>query len=103
MFLGMGRGNRGHLRFTPSAPLSEPSSILTDASLTAGTEPERDVDDVVSLSRGLGGMWTFGDGAAGESATTLSLSSADMTEAVSFFGGLSRRDFDTGPPRGAGV
>ena len=50
-----------------SIPLSVPSSILTDASLPAPTDPARDEAFVLTFSRDGTGMWTFGDGAAGDS------------------------------------
>jgi hypothetical protein len=75
---------RETLRFIASAPLSEPSSIFTEASLAAGTEPALEVL-VPTFNRDDAGIWTLGDGAAGDSATILSRSSADKTEALSAF------------------
>lgn len=80
---GMAR-RKGSPIHLASTPLSVPSSILTDVSLPAPTEPARDDAFVLTLRRDGTGMWTFGDGAAGDSAAALSRSSLTTDELSPF-------------------
>jgi hypothetical protein len=86
-----------------STPLSVPSSILTDASRMAGTEPALD-DDACAFKRVALGTETLGDGpAAGESAPMLSRSSVDKTELESAFRFGLRDGFVAVAARGGGA
>lgn len=76
--------------------VSVASSIFTDASRTAGTDPARD-PPAVTLSLVVAGMDTFGDGTEGDSAMTVSRSSADTVDRLS----LPRFGFLDGLPEDA--
>jgi len=69
------------IHLVPSVSVA--SSILTDASRPAGTEPALD-PPAETLRRVVAGMGTFGDGTDGDSAITVSRSSVDMTDKLSF-------------------
>lgn len=72
---------RLNLHLVPSVSVA--SSILTDASRPAGTEPALE-PPAETLRRVVAGMGTFGDGTDGDSAIIVSRSSVDMTDRLSF-------------------